>query len=534
MTKRWMGYGAWLLLSACLYFFENNTGTRAVLLCVVLLPLVPPLRTAFFSPDQPKKDEIPEAMTVRTFTRREPEDSGEIRRYVPGDPVRRIHWKLSAKKEELLVRETAAGQVIAEQGNGIDSLAGNDAGHAVSAAKDLSAPCCNCRNHTPANIKAHGNSRPKKRSRQIAAMLAAGIILCGMLLLLIPEARRSAQGLLNRIFTASEAVNSYRYARFAVPENQSVLPAAILLLCAFVFLLGIMAVLGSRLMALGILAACMLFQVYFGLAFPSWINILLCALFAGWILRRPVRRKDLAVCSAFMLLVILLTVIFLPGVNADTEAASEKVRDRLTQMAEQIMGTVSESPAGEAETRHIHIRSMENGDREAETEQEFRLVTVEEEQISMPHWINWVKMLLLLLLSVLVIALPFTPFLLLNARKRKAREIRKAFASEDISEGIRAIFRQIILWLETVHPGAENLLFREWAGVLPEDLPEGYADRFARCAADYEEAAYSNHPMPERKRREAMDLLKETETALWNHSNRRQRFYLKYWMCLHE
>ena len=32
----------------------------------------------------------------------------------------------------------------------------------------------------------------------------------------------------------------------------------------------------------------------------------------------------------------------------------------------------------------------------------------------------------------------------------------------------------------------------------------------------------------------AMELLKETETALWNHSNRRQRFYLKYWMCLHE
>ena len=67
-----------------------------------------------------------------------------------------------------------------------------------------------------------------------------------------------------------------------------------------------------------------------------------------------------------------------------------------------------------------------------------------------------------------------------------------------------------------------------------EGLPEGYAERFARCAADFEEATYSLHPMPEEKRREVRDLLKETETALWNHSNRRQRFYLKYWMCLHE
>ena len=95
-------------------------------------------------------------------------------------------------------------------------------------------------------------------------------------------------------------------------------------------------------------------------------------------------------------------------------------------------------------------------------------------------------------------------------------------------------FRQVILWFEAVNAGAGNLLFRNWAAILPEDLPEGYADRFARCAADCEEALYSNHPMPEQKRRSAMELLKETETALWKRSSRRQRFYLKYWMCLAE
>ena len=501
MIKRWFGYGAWLLLAACLYFFENNTGTRVVLLCSLLLPMVPVLRAAFFSPDEPEKDETRESLTVRTFDAQEPEDSGDVRRYVPGDSVRRIHWKLSAKKDELLVRETAAGEAVCGREKNVTRV---DAG------------------------------RKRKVSRQLAAAFAAGILLCALLLLLIPETRHSMRELLNRVFSASEVVNSYVYPRFAVPENQSVLPAVILLLCAVALLLGITAVLRSRLIALGLMAACVLFQVYFGLAFPSWVNILLGILFAGWMLRRPVRRKDWMACGAFILLVTLMTVIFLPGVNADTEAASEKVRDRLTQLAEQIAGTVPESPAGETETRHIHTRSMENGDLEAGTEQEFRLVTVEEEQISMPHWINWVKMILLLLLSVLVVALPFTPFLLLNARKRKARENRKAFASENVSEGIRAIFGQIVLWLETVYPGTENLLFREWAGVLPEELPEGYVERFARCAADYEEAAYSSHPMPEEKRRNAMELLKETETALWNHSNRRRRFYLKYWMCLHE
>jgi len=513
MLKRWIGFGVWLLFAACLYFFENNTGTRVVLLCSLLLPFVPVLRKAFFSPDETPEDEPRESLTVRMFTRPEPEETGEIRRYVPGDPVRRIHWKLSAKKDDLLVRETAAGEGVAP---GVIPSAAKDlpSGVIPSAAKDLSV-----------------NSLQKKR---ITAVLVAGIIFCVLLLLFLPAAAQSMQGLLNRVFSASEAVNSYRYPRFAVPEGQSVLPAALLLLCAFALLLGIMAVRGSRPMALGIMAACVLFQVYFGLAFPSWVNILLCALFAGWMLRRPVRRKDLAACGVFLLLVTLLTAVFLPGVHADTEAASEKVRDRLTQMAQQITGTVPETPAGETETRHIHTRSLENGDREAETEQEFRLVTVEEEQISMPHWVNWVKMILLLLLSVLLVVLPFTPFLLLNARKKKAWEIRKAFSSEDVSEGIRAIFRQVVLWLEAVCPGSGNHLFREWAGMLPKDMPEGYADRFARCAADFEEAAYSNHPMPEEKRRNALELLKETETALWNISNRKQRFYLKYWMCLRE
>ena len=499
MKKRWIGYAAWLLLAAGLYFFENNTGTRVVLLCSVLLPLIPPLRAAFFSPDRPAKEEAAVSLTVGTFDRAETEETGDIRPYIPGDPVRRIHWKLSAKKDELLIRETAAGTEKAE--------------------KQTSVP---------------RDSRQRKPGKRAAVFFAAGILLCVILLLLIPEARRGAQELCNRLFTASEAVNRYTYSRFAVPEGQGILPAAILLVCALALLTGMTLALRSRVTAFIIIAGCTLFQAYFGLAFPPWINIPLYSLFAVWMLRRPVRRKDLTVCGVFILLVTLSVAVFLPGVDAATETASEQVRDRLSQFTEQITGTVAEVPAGETETRHLHTRSLENGDGEAETGQEFRLVTEEEEQISMPHWVNWLKAVLLLILSALLVILPFVPFLLLNKRKRKAAENRKAFESENTGMAIQAIFRQVILWFEAVNAGAGNLLFRNWAAILPEDLPEGYADRFARCAADCEEALYSNHPMPEQKRRNAMELLKETETALWKRSSRRQRFYLKYWMCLAE
>ena len=39
MIRRRIGYFCWLLATAALYFFENNTGTRAVLLASILIPL---------------------------------------------------------------------------------------------------------------------------------------------------------------------------------------------------------------------------------------------------------------------------------------------------------------------------------------------------------------------------------------------------------------------------------------------------------------------------------------------------------------
>lgn len=500
MIRRRIGYAVCLLLAACLYFFENNTGTRAVLVCAALIPFIPPLRRAFLSPDAPGKGKARETLTVRAFVRQEPEETGGIRPYVPGDPVRLIHWKLSAKKDELLVREPEKEADAKEEERTV-SRAGR---------------------------------RPEKRFRHPAAWIAAGIVLCAAMLLLVPEARSGAQALCNRLFAASEAVNAYAYRYFPVPENQSAVLASCLLLCAAGLLMSLAVTVRNGLPALGILAACTLFQVYFGLSFPAWINIPLYGLLAVGMMGRPVRRKAVAAFCALLVLASLAVVLILPGTDAATEAASESVRDRLARMAEQMAGTVQETPEGETETRHIHTRSLETGDLEAATEREFLPVTVEEEQVSLPHWTNWMRVILLMILSVAVIALPFAPFVLLNARKKKAREARKAFGSPDVREAVQAIFRQVILWLETAKQGAGNRLYRDWAGSLPEGLPDHYAQRFARCAADYEESVYSDHAMTEEQRRNALDLLEETETSIWKTADWKQRFTLKYWMCLHE
>ena len=502
MKKRWTGYAAWLMLAACLYFFENNTGTRTILICTLLCPLVPPLRRAFFSADRADQRKIVSGvLTVRMFARRETDESYDVRQYRPGDPVRRIHWKLSAGRDELLVRAPETAWMAEEA--------------------ERTAP-------VPAD-------RQNGKGRQRYPLLLAGLILlCGMLLLLMPEARNGTQALCNRVFAASERINAYVYDRFPVPGNQSTALAAALLGTAAAAAAALTVLSRSRAAALCITAVLTLFQVYFGLPFPAWANITLYGLAAILMIRRPAELRSLAAVPAALLLVFLLTAALLPGVDAATEAASETVRDRLSRLAEQITGAVPERPEGETETRHVHTQSLATGDDEARTGREYRLVTVEEEQFSMPHWFNWLKTVLLLLLTAGLVSLPFAPFLILNARKRKATEARKAFGSENVSEAVRAIFRQVVLWLNETGHGAGNLLYREWPDKLPEGLPEGYALRFARCAKDYEEAVYSSHTMPEEKRRQALELLKETETALWKAADRRQRFRIRYWMCLCE
>ena len=501
MKARRIGYAAWLLSAACLYFFENNTGTRVVLLCSFLFPLIPTLRAALLSPDSPKGEKVPADPETRDSIRPGAEEADGIRLYSPGDPVNRIHWKLSAKKDELLVREFRPAAETAREKQ---------------------------------NTARPGEKAGKKTRRRLAAAAAAGILGCVLLLLILPETRLGAQELCNRVFDRSEAVNRYVYRHFAVPENQGVLPAGALLAGIVLLSAAIAAILRSRLIVLGILAACTAFQVYFGLPFSGWINIPLYGLGGFLMMKQPRDRGCVLTYCGLILLVTAAVALAAPGVDAVTEEASEKIRDRLAALAGQEAVMTPEDPEAENETRHLHNRSLEYGEEEAETEQEFRLATTEEEQISIPRRFDWMKAGALLLLTAATVVLPFAPFLALNARKKQTQKNRETFTSAEPAEAVRNIFRQVILWLEATRHGAGNLLYREWSALLPDIFPEGYTERFARCAAACEETVYSSHEIPEQKRGEALELLKETEDTLWKAANRKQRIYLKYWMGLRE
>lgn len=496
MKKRYIGYAVWLISACLLYFFENNTGTRIVLACTLLLPLVPVIRRGLSEQDA---DGRPPRIILRTAgnpAEGEADDFSGVRVYLPGDPVNRIHWKLSAKKDELLIREQSKNQEAEEA-------------------------------ETKAVPEAGQPSADRRRRRGLWTGLF--LFLFSMILLFAsPSAGRGMKALLNRLFEASEAVNAYAYTRFAVSADEPVAFTAVLLLIMGVSLAGMILLSGSRLPAMGLMAGIVLFQVFFGLSFPAWINVTLFTLLFLRMLKRPLNRKTVLFALGVILLVSLAVPLLFPGVDAATEAASETARDQLSRMAQSVTGMTQELPAGETETRHMHTQSLTAGDYEARPEREYRLITQEEEQIARPHWVNYLRIILLLLLTAAVVILPFLPFILLNRRRKKAMEARKAFQSGNVREAVTAIFQHLTAWLEATGYGGGNQPYAAWNVRLSPDI----AERYAACEKIFEEAAYSSHEMKEEQRQQALALLHETEQILRQRADWKQRLRLRYRECL--
>ena len=372
------------------------------------------------------------------------------------------------------------------------------------------------------------NRRILRRSLLPAAALFAAA------LFLLPAARNGLMALLNRVMEASEAVNAYAYRRIPVSSPADEVLGGILL-CGAAMCLGGAAVLRARrITGLAAVIICAGIQAWLGLSLPAAVNMAVFTLGGILAMDRMNLKKALCMIAAAMVLAGIVAAVW-PGVDEPTEAVSEYVRDLLEHAAEPPEGG---SPDGEPdmirETRHTDTRSLTEGDREAEAEQQYRLITVEEEEISRPEWTDYLKIALLLLAAAAAVILPFIPAAVLNRKRRKAREARAAFDSPDRNEAVCAMFRHAAKYLDAAGFGAGNIPFCEWPEKLRGRMPEKYVDSFQKCCILFEEAAYSDHELTEAQAGKVRQMLTETERLLYDEAGWRQRLRLKYTECLHE
>ncbi|MBQ6961380.1 MAG: hypothetical protein IJP78_10430 [Clostridia bacterium] len=350
----------------------------------------------------------------------------------------------------------------------------------------------------------------------------------------LPSARMSALALCNQLFAASERANAYAYDYFQTPENQSAVFAWVLTSVLIGSYFGLALALRSRLLLLLFAVLAALLQAYFGLSLPAWGNAALFLLLGLGVVLFGSPKKSALPFAALALVAMVISAALLPGTDAATESLSETVRDSLAPVTRQEDALTGENPDSALETRHMNSRSLLTGEEKSEARKEYRLLTVEEQQISKPRWIDYLKITLLLLLSAAVVVLPFLPFLYGNARRKKAQEARRMFQSENPGEALCAMFRHAAKYLETGGCGGGNLPYRQWAEAFPERLPESYKEQYAACAALFEEAAYSEHPMTEAQREQTRLFLSETERIFFDEADWKEKLRLRYGKCLHE
>ncbi len=503
MIRRWWPWLAWTVTAGIFCFFENNTGTRVLLVWSLLLPLILRLIGTETPPERPRPRAEKRTEPRETQTAGDTDEPGQIREYIPGDPIRRIHWKLSAKTGRLLIRE-------------------NDTAPEIMTAVGTR------------QITADGRKEPRSDTmRRKAALLALAVFaVSAVLLIALPGPRNGAASLLNALFDRSEAVNAYRYVRLRVPAGQGSGPAWPFLGTAAASVIAMILLSKSRVQALTAAVLLAAGQAYLGLSLPAWANIVLFCPLILLVLPRRWNRGRLLACVAALMAVAMIVALVRPGVDAGIENASERVRDALSRMTGQTAGESAEMPPSVTDARHVHTQSLLRGGNSAVIARTYRLLTVEEQQIALPRWFDYMRTILYLLLTVAVIVLPFLPFAVLNRRRKRAMEARRVFGSDHYAEAICAMFRHVIAWLESTGHGCGNLLYREWPDRLRPAMREEYAENFEAGALLFEEASYSDHAMTEEQREKLAELLAQTERMLYRRADWKKRLRLRYVECL--
>jgi len=416
-------------------------------------------------------------------------------------------------------------------------------------------------------------------NRKKLSIICIGIILAAAgMIFVLPQGRNGAMILCNRIFEASEAGNTYIYQKFPVgdyaADNNISEPGepggdlssgygdiyaagstsltAVLLIIICLALLALLVISLNRALILACAAAAAVFQIYFGISFPVWINIVIFVFLAA-LLTEPVQQylqpesdsdhqhaesepgdfrkpervssgnlragitayKHIVKQTATFLILAALTALVIcfafPERNEAIEAASEHVRDLAGDLFQPAGDQVTELPETWMAAKHANMRSLSKGENISQTGTEYDILTQAQEQISRPEWTNYLKMAVYMLLSVLLVISPVLVILLLNRKKKALKYRKELFGTQEIRQAVCSIYKYVILLLEDAGYGSANLPFSSWTVSLEEYLGQDYADKFACGTKIFEEAVYSDHELDEGCRNLMLSLLQDTE-----------------------
>ena len=364
------------------------------------------------------------------------------------------------------------------------------------------------------------------RGTRNRAWLCLAVSFCSLALLAIPGMRGSLMALMNRLFAASEAVNSYRYTYFPVERAASIRPAVLSLAAALAGVVGFAFLSGVRVIFLVLSLAVTICQIYFGLVLP-WPLLLgfygVCAL---GLLERDTWRRLLGVLLPAALITVLVWQLA-PGVHDGLERASERVRDLLTPMSGAQQGMTEADGEELLPVRPASERALLEGEERAQTGKTYSLRLLEEEKIASPEWLDLMRVLLLLLLAASAVVLPLTPFIALAYRRKALERLFAGCSDADDNAAVTAVFRKACRTLACVGLGSDNRLFRQWPeSWVCDPQMEAYSAEFTSACRSFEAALYGKAPVGGEVRAKMAAFLTRTEKLVYANAGRKERWML--------
>ena len=358
------------------------------------------------------------------------------------------------------------------------------------------------------------------RKDRAALRFAALAAVAAVLLLTRRDALDGVRLLLNRLFAASEARQTYTYEKFIVPAAAGVpeMQAALLPLGLLIGLLcGLSARFRLRLVPTLLFALCALAAAWLGVSpGAGWYVLSAAALALGFADGQgpysAAAARSAAVLSALLLICAAVFALF-PGEDARLSAWDETMRDRLA------METVAYTDAAPSAAPQTVPAAQE-------TKQFYRAEETaadtdgDEETLSLP-----LPLLLAILLTALLL---FVPAVWSDRLKKRRAAHRAGLDDPDPGAAIRAAFLYAMRWLDAggLRPG--NRPYGDCAPEIGAAFTPELRAEFEQVLPIWREAAYSAHPMDGAQRDAMLRFMEHARSAAWDRLGRRDRLRIKY------
>ena len=311
-------------------------------------------------------------------------------------------------------------------------------------------------------------------------LLALGVALSALgFLLLHPLSRNGIKLLVNRLFAASEAVQSYRYDYFSLASTDlstlrlALLPAG----CLAGVYWGVCIVRQPKAACLPFLGLLLAFA-YLGIT-PGelWLPAAGVFLFAAFLHSRsflPVCLRLLAFLSALLLGIAVMAVF--PGKHEALKQWEQSARDRLA------LQTVAYGAQSDAQTQE---------EDPPEETRPFEELDPEPEEDGPTAWDRYSGILLTVILILLLLFLPAV----WTDRLRKKRSVnRRGLTDSDKRIQTVSEFLYAVRWLNEAGLDPGNLPFSSYTSLLA-GLDKSLAASCEAVIPLWQAAAYSNHPI---------------------------------------